>query len=206
MGGTRIGAGTQHSRIGWVARRGSELGGPQIRWVAQYPQIRRPAEACNAAATPKRAHSAGWRAEIGAGAATQIHPVASWGLTGLDGWQGLAGLNEWQGPTQRLPGPDTESSGPRHTERGAPTQRVPGPDTESAWAPTQRVPGPDTESTGPRHRDRRGPTKRTEKTAGPRHRPRQRAPEPDAAPTQRAPGPDLLLRAFAIQVLLIKCW
>ena len=66
------------------------------------------------------------------------------------------------GPTQstgarhRAPGLDSESAGARHKDRGGPTQRAPGPDTQSAEHDTEgarfrhRAPGPDT--------DRRGPT------------------------------------------------
>ena len=100
------------------------------------------------------------------------------------GRQGPTQRQSSRGPTQRALGEDTnrdrerratpastqrdrrgltQSTAPRQRERRALTQRAPGPDTEPRhgdWrATTQRPPGPETQ--------------RQERTATPRHRPRQ---------------------------------
>ena len=90
-----------------------------------------------------------------------------------------------QTSTDRAPGPDTKSAGPRHKERRGPTQRAPGPTQSAGPRHKKGAPGP-TLSAGPRHKERRAPTQR----AGPGRKSAGRGPPGRHRPRQKAPGPD----------------
>ena len=101
---------------------------------------------------------------------------------------GAGGLRDWMGArsgTRATHHHPSDPAGPElrsacHPSGPASPSSEPAPKRERR-APTQRPPCPDRERWAPTLRERR-------------------------AQTQRAPGPDLLLTAFAIEVLLIRCW
>ena len=160
-GGTRIRSGDP--RTGWVAR-GSELGDWRgCGWtVARGSTV--PEPRTNAVENEARG------SERTEGHRERRHPTQTAGP-------------DTKSPTQRAPGPDTQSAGPFETDR-SPTQRL---------GPTQREPEPAQRAPGPRHRERRGPIQRaparTQRAAAECRGPTQRAPGPNTE-NERAPGPD----------------
>ena len=124
---------------------------------------------------------------------------------------GRAGPRKIRAPTQKAPGSDIESGGPRFRERRLLIQKAAGPDTgprhrerpalteRNHWARHRERRAPDAESAETRYKERRDPIQtalgRDTESPGPRQWPRRRKQEESWArpkeyqgPRERAPG------------------